>query len=302
MENPQVLVQQEPRLTKKEAEKYLYDLLLKLNIKLPNDKSKQYILKDGKTKIHCKDLIDQLINKGICDIQIDLDRSDAIFGGAFSIAVSSNSMTITSEWAGFKKVYPGPSRDNSSELELSEDIEFYKNETCYESNDYNFELCARNYRAYLFSSIALIDAYINRHIHYYNFLGLKTENFLKLKKSKKAEQRVEFFINEFCIFEYKQFINSKEWNDFIKLKELRNEIVHSLTPYMGISLRYLGDNLNLSINGVGGFLKKLQEGQGRLSLGFIEKVRTSPIIHFNQITRSVDGKIHEKKIFNKLSR
>lgn len=307
MDNPQVLIQQEPRLSPNEATRILDDLLFRLNIKLPkNDKSKQYIVKgegtENEIKIFCKDLLNQIRENGVSEIQIDLDRIDTVFGGTFSMATSSWQMTITTEWAGFKKELKGPCRDNSSELELSEDIEFYKSETCLESVDYDFEMCARNYRGYLFSSIALIDAYINRHIILHKYLGLKTDNFIDLQNCRHSEKRIELFINEFCNFKFYNFTKGKEWNDYKKLKELRNESVHALHPYFGISLKDVANTLNLSINGVGGLLKKLQEGQNRFTLGFIEKVRTSPIIHLNQTIVNADGKHFEKKHFNKINR
>ncbi|MCX6239326.1 MAG: hypothetical protein NTY07_17530 [Bacteroidia bacterium] len=307
MEYPPVLVQQNPRLSLTEAKKNVDDLLATLGIQLfKNPKDKQYILKhagtDHETKIQYINLIRQIREDGVCEIQADLDRTDIVFGGTFGMAFSGMPAKSTIEWAGYKKELIAPFRNECCEIDLSNDIEFYKEETCNESVNHDFEMCARNFRGYLFSSIALIDAYINRHIIFYKFQGLDSEIFNKLLDCRITELRVELFINEFCHFEFEVFKQSKDWSDFKRLKELRNETVHALTPYFGISLREVANNLNLSINGVGGFLKKMQEGQNRRTLGFIEKVRTSPAVHFNHVTLRENGSHHVKNVFNRINR
>lgn len=79
-------------------------------------------------------------------------------------------------------------------------------------------------------------------------------------------------------------------------------MIHSISPYFGISLREIATNLNLSILGIGEMLKKFQEGQGRASLGFIERVRTSPVVHFNEITLRGDGNHTQKLQRNTIKR
>lgn len=307
-DTPPFLVQQEPRLSIKEAVKIVDDILSKLNIRLASKrKSHEYITKysgtDKEEKKKYYELVQEVRQTGICGfIQKDLDRQDSVFGGIFGLSTTGWQMKLTTEWAGYKKELTGPCRNIPSEFDLSEDIEFYKDETCYESANHDFEMCIRNYRGYLFSSLALIDSYINRHIVLFDFKKLESENFLKLKDSRNAEERIEIFVNEFCNFSFSELKESVAWDDFKKLKNLRNEVVHSLNPYMGIELKEIASNLNLSINGVGSLLKKLQEGQGRLSLGFIERVRTSPVVHFNQLTLRADGQHIEKRQFNKISR
>ncbi len=306
-EKPPFLIQQEPRLSNKESVKIVDDILDKLNIILPTKgRNQQYIIRNKGKKEEKKkyyELVNEVRTSGICSfIQVDLDRQDNVFGGTFGTSTPNWQMKFTTEWAGYRKELKGPCRNEPSELDLSEDIEFYKEETCLESVYHDFVMCSRNYRGYLFSSLALIDSYINRHILLFSFNGLDTENFNNLKESRNTEERLEIFINEFCNFSFEDLKQTIAWDNFKSLKLLRNEVVHSLSPYMGISLKDVASNLNLSVNGVGTLLKKLQEGQDRISLGFIERVRTSPIIHFNQVTLRADGKHKEKKHFNKISR
>jgi len=307
-ETPPFLIQQVPRLSPKEAEIIVDEILKKLGIKLNStNKKKEFIIKNQGTEKEEKkqyyELVNQVRQFGVCSfIQTDLDRQDSVFGGTLGISTPNWQMKITTEWAGYKKELNGPCRNIPSEIDLSDDIEFYKEETCIESSNHDYEMVSRNYRGYLFSSLALIDCYINRHIILFDFNGLKTTEFDKLKNSRNTEERIELFIDISCDFMFSDLKQSTTWDDFKKLKKLRNEIVHSLNPYMGFEIKELAINLNLSINGVGSLLKKLQEGQGRNSLGFIERIRTSPVIHFNQVTLREDGKHHEKRHFNKINR
>lgn len=305
---PPFLVQQEPRLSVKEGEKIVDDLLKKLNIRISsNNKNHQLIIRNqGSENEETKkyfELVQQVRVNGICGfIQTDLDRTDIVFGGTFGLSTPNWQMKLTTEWAGYRKELKGPCRNIPSEIDISEDIEFYKEETCLESSNHDFDMCCRNYRGYLFSTIALIDSYINRHIVLFDFNGLKSTKFIELKDSKNTEHRIELFVDLFCSFTFAELKQTKAWDDFKKLKNLRNEIVHSLNPYMGIEIEEMAANLNLSIHGVGSLLKQLQDGQGRFSLGFIERVRTSPVIHYNQVTLRADGQHIEKKHFNKISR
>jgi hypothetical protein len=278
-----------------------------LNIVLPSaPKHKQAIIKnqgtDKEKKIKYIDLVKQIREFGTCEIQGDLDRTDMVFGGTFGMSSPNWQFSFTTEWAGYKKKLKGPFRNVPSESDLSDDIEFYKDETCIESCEYDFDMVARNYRGYLFSTIALIDSYINRHLILFEFKGENSSGFKELKESRNTEHRLELFIDTYCNFKFADFIKSKEWSDFKKLRLLRNEVIHSTNPYLGISLREIATNLNLSIHGIGTFLKKLQEGQGRLTLAFIERIRTSPVIHYNQVTLKAEGKFEEKKFINKISR
>lgn len=302
------LIQQEPRLSIREAGVIVDEMLNGLGIKpKTSEKKHDYItLNQGTNKEEKKkytDLIRQVRETGICDfIQKELDRYDNVFGGALSISTNASGLSLSVEWAGYRKELNGPFRNTPSEIELSDDIEFYKREACIESSLYDFEMVCRNYRGYLFSSIALIDCYINRHILFYDKKENNSNDFKKLKESRNTEERVEFFIKIFCNFPFSNLKQTMVWDDFKKLKCLRNEIVHSTNPFMGIEIKELASNLNLSISGVGALLYKLQIGQSKNSLSFIERVRTSPIIFFNQITKTKDGKIHEKKHHNKICR
>lgn len=308
-DKPFFLIQQNPRLSIRESEIIVDEILNRLQLKLPSkSKQREFIIKNqGKEKEEKKqyfELVRQVREHGVCYfLQHDLDEGDNIFGGQYVMTTPNWQIKINTEWAGYSKEFQGPFRNNPSEIDLSGDIEFYKDETCIESNDQDFNMCSRNYRGYLFSSIALVDAYINKHILIHSYHGLASEEFMKLKDLRNIEEKIELFVEIFCCFPFSELKKSIFWDHFKRLKNLRNEVVHSVHPFLGIEIKEMAFNLNLSINGIGGLLRKLQEGQKRFSLAFIEQIRTSPAIHYNQITLKGDGQKHEeKKIFSKIYR
>src|SRR5690606_25199829 len=165
------------------------------------------------------ELVKQVREHGVCDFfQNDLDERDYIFGGQFVMMTPNWQIKIKTEWAGYSKELQGPFRSNPSEIDLSNDIEFYKEETCVESDEHDFNMCSRNYRGYLFSSIALIDSYINKHILIHTYEGLKSEKFNQLKISKNIEEKIELFVELFCYFPFSELKQSISWDHFKKLK------------------------------------------------------------------------------------
>lgn len=307
-EAPQFLIQSASRLSIKEAEKIVDDIFLAFGVEVPAKSKRVFKIVSGRGEkneriVTYTELLEGVRQHGICDIfQQIIDSKDFVFGGTLG-ASSQYGIDMKTEWAGYTKKLRNPFRIAPSELELSDDIEFYKEESCIEScidsDQRDFEMCSRNYRGYLFASIALVDCYINKHILVFKFQGKTSPNFERLQMSTRIEERIELFVTDFCDFTFTELKQTLIWSDFMLLKGLRNQIVHSTEPFMGISLREICLNLNLSIRGIGALLKKLQEGQGRLSLGFIEKVRTSRVIEFNEIIRKRDGSYHQKRLYAK---
>jgi len=97
-------------------------------------------------------------------LQNQIDNTDLFFGGSLSLATPNHQLEIAVSFAGNEKKLQGPCRIAPVEQELAEDILFYKQQVCEYSNSNDFSLSCRYYRSYIFSSISLIDAFINRHI------------------------------------------------------------------------------------------------------------------------------------------
>ena len=264
------------------------DLALKnLGLNIPSNlKFKQIItLNKGQkheVKYHFGELLELTKTHGICTpIKAELDRRDSIFGESLGInATNSTAISFRIEWADFSKELVGPYRITSSELELSSDIIYYREKACELSSENNFEHTYRYYRAYLFSTLGLVDAYINRHIAYSKHTNSSHPKFDELVSARNVEEKIRLFLEVYTNCEISSINQTQEWSDFKEIKKIRNEIVHSLTPYLGISIKDLSQNLNLSIKGIGGFLRKLQILQNKTSLGFIENIRCSGKVYY----------------------
>ncbi len=239
-------------------------------------------------------------NKGvISSIQSHIDRADDIFGGTFGISTPNFQLPITTSFAGYSKKVASPSRIIPIEQELADDILFYREETCAVSEEDDFEMCCRNYRAFLFSSISLIDAFINRHILIFEHRNLESNDFISLKSSMNLDERINLLVKISSYEKYIPILNkSNAWNDYKLLKDLRNNIIHSIEPFFGHSIPEFAKQLNLIRSGVGELLKMILHFQNKMSLGFVEKLRNAPEVFYNQITIKGDGSHISKKIEN----
>lgn len=304
MDDPHFLEYSDYGLSVTAAVKIVDDLLNRQGIKFPEQgKYKQVVFinqgQPSEKKHTHSELVDITRKTGVCwPIQEHIDRNDPIFGRTFGTSSPNWQFDVTMTYAGYSKTLKGPHRITPSDIELSADIEFYRKEACYESNDHSFEMTFRNYRGYLFASIALIDAYINRHIIVSKHNKISSDDFLSLCESRNTDERIELFLKVYTKTDISQINNRKEWYDFKLLREIRNEVIHSTVPYSGSGLKELALNLNYSKNGVGGLLKLFQELQGKSSLGFIEKIRNAPKVLYNRVTLKGDGK-HEVKTIQK---
>ena len=306
MSEPQILTINDKAISEKKAKENVDEILVLFGFNPPLLRTewsrKKYKFDFGieKKELRYLDLILESRKWGVIySIQEHIDKADNIFGGTFGISTPNFQFPLTTMLAGYTKTLKSPSRSVPIEQELASDILFYREETCIESEFYDFEMCCRNYRAYLFASISLIDAFINKHILIYNHNGLDNPDFTVLKESRNTDERIDLLVkissNESNILTLHQ---SNAWSDYKKLKDLRNNIVHSLEPFFGHSIPELADNLNLIRSGVGELLKIILKFQGKNSLGFVERLRNAPEVFYNQITMKGDGNHIIKKIEN----
>lgn len=291
MEKPQHLDIEEQRLSIKEAQKIVDDLLHIVGIKLPNaNKSQQEILiEHSGEKIKYFELQNHTRKYGVCDpLQFIIDRKDNVFQATFGMSSPNHQLPQSVNYAGYSKSLAGPFRCYPVEMEISNDIEFYREETCIESADETFEMCFRNYRGFLLSCVSLVDAYINSHILISNFNKFSSEDFTSLKECFNTEKRIELFLKVFAEVDLSAINQTEEWDNFKKIKDQRNEMIHVSAPFLGISIKDLATNLNYSKKGIGGLLKLFQTLQRKHSLGFIEQIRNAPKVYYNKITVKAD--------------
>jgi len=302
-EKPYFLELGKYHLSEQQARQSVIDLLFATGSKSPKggwDKSKITTgPPDHQESTTFRELVKITRNSGVVEpVQKHLDRSDDIFGGTFSLSTPSSMVgQVSTSYAGYTKIFKPPMTHTPVETALSEDILFYREETCLWSNEYDFEMCTRNYRSYLFSCIALVDAFINRHILIYKFRKINSKELEELQSTSRLEERMNLFLKISAGKDISAINNGTEWAHFKALRKLRNEMTHINSPSLGYSIGEFRDQLNYSNKGVGGILRLIRQLQGKRSLGFIERIRTAPLVYFNDITFKTDGKYIVKRKF-----
>lgn len=212
-----------------------------------------------------------------------LDAQDPLFGSKFGFASNIRGLKFKIEWAGFEKELEGPQRQMPIEMELASDIEYYRRLTCESSGEHDFELTGRHYRAFLYSSVSLIEAFLNLHIYLAKAAGTFSEDQERQWISSNFDARLELWFSLFApespngLSELKK---STSWGHFQELRAARNRIVHSAEPYLGFEVRAFERGLNLVQSGVGEFLHFLRRKQNRPTLGIIERLESSPRVKF----------------------
>ena len=174
----------------------------------------------------------------------------------------------------------GPARFQPVEIELGNDILLARECACAHSDPHDFSETCRHFRLYLLASIALIEAYLNR----YALLaptGLPLQEKLDtLRNSQRFDERIITWMEIFTDSTFASVSATSEYDSFIKLKRLRNDLVHSSEPFLGYRLKDMAMQLNLCRKGVGGFLSKLHLLSGREPLSFMDKLITAPRITY----------------------
>lgn len=274
-------------LSERLARQTVTELLLSSGIKSPKGGWDKFELTIGKEEKFTFRELTQITRKSgiVGPIQRDIDHSDEIFGRTFGISTPTTALgQVTTTYAGFSRTLKPPMRNMPVESDLSLDILFYREETCMWSNEYDFQMCARSYRSYLMACIALVDAFINRHILIYRHNKLDSDEFNQLQTCPRLEDRLNLFLIISSGENISSINGGTEWIHFKALRNLRNEMIHINSPFLGYSIQEFSDHLNLCKLGIGGLLKLIRNVQKKQSLGFIERVRTAPIAHANDIT------------------
>jgi hypothetical protein len=217
------------------------------------------------------------------ELQRILDFRDSIFGGTFESASPNHNMSVKTEYAGWVKEVQGPCRVALIERDLTEDILFYRQQTCAHSSDYGFRAMTRFYLAYLGACVSLLDAFINRHILLAKHEGFTSPEFTELKESRKLERRVELWLEVCTTRPMKKLACRTEWCHFQELRQKRNELMHAVDPFSVYRVPEIAKHLNYARTGVGELLKLLREWHDKPTLAFIERLRTAPEVTYHQL-------------------
>lgn len=273
-------------MTSTAAKKAVSNMLLNNGYNSPKGGWDKFTLSNGAIKKTFSDLVNTARETGITPYYLNqTTEKDDVFGD-LRIGISSpseNLNTLTATYAGFEKTLKFPASNKPAEYEIVKDILFYREECTLWSDEYDFEFCTRYYRAYLSTCISLIDAFINRHILIYKHTNFKVDEIKELEKIMNLENKIECFLKISCNKELSTINGGVEWKDFKSLKKLRNEIIHINEPSLGYNIAEFAEHLNLVRNGVGGLLLKIREAQNKITLGFIERLRTAPKVNYKKL-------------------
>lgn len=287
VKGPYLLEIDDYHLTDKQGQKVVKEMLSESGVKSPPGGWNSFIYKYEeyglKKKMTFRKLVVEAMEKGyVRTIQKFIDERDSVFGGLEHVTSPTPGVESEYTFNGMTMTLNSPSLLLSSAYSLSEDILFYREEACYESENYDFIDCARNYRSYLSSCISLIDVFINKYILYYKYTNLHTDQLEEIQKSSRLEDKIAKLVNISTKEGMSAIKGGVEWKHFKSIKDLRNEMVHINAPSMAYSIIDFPDHFNYAREGVGGLLGLIRKLQGKKTLGFIERIKTAPWVKFNQ--------------------
>jgi len=241
---------------------------------------------EAKSVFRFRDLVDEARLYGVVPrFQRRLDSKDPIFGGTIQEMATPNwQFTWKTSYAGFEKKAQGPFRSACVEQELTEDILEFRRLACEHSAEYDFRLTCRYFRAYLSACVSILDAFINRHVLLAKHEKFDSPEFRALQASKNLEERVRHWFTMCSEDDPTTFFGSTAWCHFQELREKRNELMHGVEPIVVYSVRDMHAYLNKVRTGVGELLLQMRTAHSKPTVGFIERLRTAPLVDFNTIT------------------
>lgn len=231
----------------------------------------------------------------ISDIQRYLDRQDAIFGGKTSDSrgTPNFNLNLATDYAGFRAEAQGPCRIAFVEKDLTEDILYFRRQACLHSNSYDFVLTSRYYRNYLAACLSIVDAFVNRHILIAKAIGMISPEFTELENAINVEEKMELWWKACCGTDPRPLFSSSHWCRFQELRKRRNCMLHALEPIAVYALPEMQVYLNKVRSGIGELLLLMRKASKQPTLGFIEQLRTAPLIAYHKIRLKATGDICE---------
>lgn len=213
--------------------------------------------------------------------QRERDFTDAVFGGSpDDLSVESWGGTLQTEWAGYSTVMPSPAWLQLPFRTFTNDILLFRADCCLHSDEAGMVNTLRSFRSYLGACISIVEAFINRYIARAKHDGFSSTEFTALQGERNMERRFELWLEAFAKPGSTgiAFFKSRQWSDFQKIRDYRNRVVHAVDPIAAYGIEEVQQHLNLVREGVGGLFLRMREARGEPTLGFIERLRTAPIV------------------------
>jgi hypothetical protein len=266
----------EHRLRREKAEKYIFDLCKQLNIQAgPN------------SFVNVQHEIDFAIKHGRADVlQSIFDSSDRFLNSPMSIGMGGNvpglKVEMASNYGNHKSSINNHGLIEAPEISFSKEITFYRKEAVIAFNNDDLSNFARCYRAFLQSSVSLVECFIHRYVCHIRALIASTKEYVNtetLDSRRSIEDRLDAWMQTFATHRMEEFKSSKSRSKFIELKMQRNSLVHPSQPTIPYEVRNVVKYLNFVQDGVGGLLSDLRRFSGyNENIGFIRQVKTEPEI------------------------
>lgn len=300
-DNPHFLVLKQFHLSRKKAREAVISVLKRCEVEMPKDGWDSLALtwkhENPPVSVSFADLMDEARRTGtVRRIQDYLDKRDPVFGGTFGDFCTPNlQLRCSAEYAGWKREVQGPCRTSCVERDLADDILEYRRGACEGSNEYDFRLTARHFRNYLSACVSLLDAFINHHVLLAEADGFSSDEFEQLKAEKRLEEKVRLWWAVCSEDDSAPFFRSAAWCHFQELRAKRNAILHAVDPISVYAIRDMQLHLNQVRTGVGELLLLLRQAHRKPTLGFIERLRTAPLVDFIEIRFKGDGEHKVKR-------
>jgi len=263
-------------------------LLKEVGIKLPSDFNAKKPIpwtnsKGEQVYLDYIEIFNEMRKSGtIRKLQATIDLRDMMFCEtplAASVGLELERKVTGAGKTIYKKKLKGPASFSPVEMDLTEDILLFRERACSESHDISMVETARYFRSYMFCCIALVEAFINKYV----ILGLPNDKQIEdyekqWKHTRRMEERIGLWLNNFAGSKLEQFKkkNTVAWDHFSKLRNMRNDTVHSVEIYNGYRIKKIEEGLNLVNDGVGGLLYSLRKSIGDPTAIFIERLRYAP--------------------------
>jgi hypothetical protein len=259
------------------------------------------VLKHGKAEIRTtyQALVTSAREFGTVHLfQSERDRTDAVFGGTHAIGSPNWQFRWDLKWAGYTKILAGPGWFEPALQSLTADILFFRKETCAHSDEDACVLSLRYFRSYLGTCISIAEAFMNRYIAVARHHDFVSQEFTELASTRDLTKRFKLWLEVFdnSTSNRRDFFASSEWSQFQEIRDYRNKVVHAVDPIAGYEMREVQRYLNNVRVGVGGLMLRMRNLRGEQTLGFIERLRTAPLVHFRRITFKADGNHKVKEV------
>ncbi|PJZ95021.1 hypothetical protein [Leptospira meyeri] len=246
------------------CEKYFISLLKEWNIDIGKQKFKRgfQINFFGRINLTYEDIILSIQRSGyLVNIEEQLlFLTDPVLKNQFSMATTAEGVEIKIASNGRESIIKGSGRISPIEEDLASDlIYYYKNfEYISKETDNSMEHHSRLYRSIIIFSINFIDAFILKHVLYFESKRLYEKECVEIRKERIFPAKVKKFYLLGKEKNPKLFCNTKVYHRFFELNKIRNSILHTSNSTITYTLKEMSENISKIQIGVGSFLKMMR--------------------------------------------